>query len=179
MKKNQAIKTSVINKLQQPTIDPNPYDKFGAGAESKLRLEEVTAANVMKTNASYYAPPVPEGRMRAQETSRYVPSEVKSQDFERRHMKSVPEPRAMPERKVMVPDRKVIVPDRKPVAIPASTAPKSVAKNPFDDDDDSKDDYDESKNPFADDDEDVSSKPAENSNYDKQSSNPFGDYDSN
>lgn len=110
--------------------------------------------------------------MRAQETSRYVPSEAKSQDFERRHMKSVPEPRTMPERKVMVPDRK-------PVAIPASTLPKPVAKNPFDDDDDSKDDYDESKNPFADDDEDVSSKPAGNSNIDKQSSNPFGDYDSN
>lgn len=155
------------------TIESNPYDKFGAGAESKLRLEEATTGHTTKANAAYYAAPLPEGRMRVQEQSRFISPDVKPHEIERRHIKP------MPERK-SVPERKVVVADRKPITSAVTTAPKPIPKNPFDDDDDSKNNYDESKNPFADDDDDVPSSEVakEKSNSDKKTLNPFGEYES-
>lgn len=170
------IQSMAVIKPQPKPVEANPYDRFGPGAESKLRIEEAAAGVSKKINAAYYAAPVPEGRMRAQEQSRFVAPETKSQDFDRRHAKSVPERKVIPERKVVVPERKV------PVASVTTAAPKVAPKNPFDDEDDDKNpNYDESKNPFADEDEDDNETEVakEKSNSEKPTSNPFGEYDSN
>lgn len=149
-----------VQKKQTQHSESNPYDKYGAGAESKIRLEEASALNIKKSNPGYYAAPVPEGRMRAQEQSRFVsPPEVKSHDFERRHSKPVQD-------------------TRRPVPSATINAPKAIPKNPFDDDDDNNDKYDESKNPFADDDDDEQSK-VEVAKETSNTENPFGEYDNN
>lgn len=154
---------------QQTQHAESKYDKYkyGAGAESKVRLEEASALNVKKANPGYYTAPVPEGRMRAQEQSRFVSPEVKSQDFERRHAKPVQD------------TRKPVPSDtRKSVPIVTSNAPKVVVpKNPFDEDDENNDKYDESKNPFADDDDE--SPKIEVAKETSNSDNPFSEYDNN
>lgn len=148
-----------VQKKQTQHAESNPYDKYGAGAESKIRLEEASALSIKKANPGYYAAPVPEGRMRAQEQSRFVsPPEVKSHDFERRHSKPVQD-------------------IRRPVPSATINAPKAVSKNPFDEDDDTNDKYDESKNPFAVDDDDQSK--VEVAKETSNAENPFGEYDNN
>lgn len=150
----QVIKP--IQKPQASNIDSNPYEKYGAGAESKMRLEEAMTKTYKQANTSYYATPIPEARMRTQEQSRYVSPEIRSREPERRH--------------VMQDNRR-----------PTTTATINAAKNPFDDDEEQSNKYDEAKNPFADDDEEPSKTDVakETSNNDKQTSNPFGEYDDN
>lgn len=135
-----------------------------------MRLEEGSNPSYRKANAPYYATPISEGRMRSQEQTRFVPPEIiKSHEFERRHSKPIQEKRP-----------NINVRSITSKSLPTSNA-KPVAVNPFDDDDESNIDYDESKNPFADD-AGESSKPyiaKEISNNDKQASNPFGEYDNN
>lgn len=147
------------------------FEKYGAGAESKMRLEEGSNASYRKANAPYYANPISEGRMRSQEQTRFItPEVIKSQEFERRHSKPIQEKRP-----------NINVQSITSKSLPTSNA-KSVAVNPFDDDDESNIDYDESKNPFADDAIGESLKPdiaKEASNNDKQTTNPFGEYDNN
>lgn len=153
-----------VQKKQTQYTESNPYDKYGAGAESKIRLEEASALTIKKSNPGYYAAPIPEGRMRAQEQSRFVSApEVKSHDFERRHSKPVQDIRKPVQR----------------IPVPSATinAPKVVPKNPFDEDDDNNDKYDESKNPFADDDEEQSQ--VEVAKETSNTENPFGEYDNN
>lgn len=152
----------------RPNTEPNPFDKYGVGAESKLRLQE--GSNFKNVNAPYYAAPISEGRMRSQEQTRFVtPEFTPSQEFERRHSKPIQE--------IQRSNKNVTT-----KLLPTVQPSKSVASNPFDEDDDSSNiDYDESKNPFANDETD-STKPdvaKEISNHDKQTSNPFGEYDSN
>lgn len=151
------IKT-VSKQQTQPEI--NPYDKFGTGAESKIRLEEVITTSNKKANSAYYATPIPEGRMRAQEQSRFVSTDVKPQEYDRRHSK---------------PTQGSGRPNPVPIAT-GNASTKPAPKNPFDEDDDK---YDETKNPFAD---DVDSSPTtdvanELSNKDTQANNPFDEYD--
>lgn len=148
-----------VQRQQTQHTDANPYDKYGAGAESKLRLEEASALSVKKANPGYYAAPVPEGRMRAQEQTRFVsPPEVKSQEFERRHAKPVQD-------------------NRKPIPSATSIATKVAPKNPFDDEDEDTEKYDESKNPFADDDDE--SPKTEGAKETSNNENPFSEYDNN
>lgn len=159
---NILSKIQVIKAVQKQHTEQNPYDKFGSGAESKLRLQETTTMSKNKANTAYYAAPVPEGRMRAQEQTRFVTPEVKSLDFERRHLKPVQD-------------------NRRPVPITSNTAPKisNAPKNPFDEDDDNNDKYDESKNPFADDEDDSAKTEIAKDVSDQANSNPFGEYDNN
>lgn len=135
-----------------------------------MRLEEVRTINYKKANAGYYDAPVPEGRMRTEEQRRFVSAEmVKAPDYDRRQLKPVQNP--------------------KPTSSGIRIVPmaKAAVINPFDTDDDKNIEYDETKNPFADADEDdadddESSKSdvaKETSNTDKQTKNPFGEYDNN
>lgn len=146
-----------------PVTIPNPYDKYGSGAESKMRLAEGAKDNA---NAVYREKPLSEARMRSQEQPRYVPppdqSSVRSQEFERRHIKA----------RVATTAAHTI----QAAAVQPAIA-KPVPKNPFDDDDDTAaDDYDESKNPFADD-VDSSSVKTKEIKAAEPSTNPFGECD--
>lgn len=124
-----------------------------------------------QSNAPYYAVPVPEGRMRSQEQTRFISPEIKaSQEFERRHTKPIQEKRPTA----------TSVSNIAPKATSSSSSMKgATSANPFDDEDDIE--YDDSKNPFADETSE-SFKPdvaKETSNSDMQTTNPFGEYDSN
>lgn len=151
--------TKTVSK-QQTQSELNPYDKFGMGAESKLRLEESIMTSKKQMNSAYYAAPISEGRMRAQEQSRFVSADVKPHEYDRRHSKPPQDNRR---------------PNPVPIAM-ANASTKPIPKNPFDEDDDK---YDETKNPFAD---DVDNSPTidvanEASNKDVQTNNPFDEYD--
>lgn len=137
------------------------YDKYGAGAESKIRMEEAKHVNV-----GYREIPISEGRMRISEQTRYnarndTTNSQHLNEFDVRHSKS------MPEKKTLTNQLEKIKP-----------------KNPFDEDDDNTIDYDESKNPFADDDVDgaieiTTTDVAKESSNTDATSNPFGEYDNN
>lgn len=148
---NQLIKA--VQKQQIQHAEVNPYDRYGAGAESKIRLAEANRLSNQISNAPYYVPPLPEGRMRTQE-------QMRSNEFERRHLKPVKN-------------------NRRTVAM--SYPVQSVSKNPFDDDDDNNDKYDDSKNPFAGEDDESPKKEIakDTSNNDQQISNPFNEYNNN
>lgn len=154
------------------TIESNQFDRYGSGAESKLRLEDSNNPSYKKANAPYYAPPISEGRMRSQEQSRFISQDMKSQDVERRYTKPIPDKR---------PVTNVMNIASKATRISSSSIKPAaaVAANPFDEDDDIE--YNESKNPFADDagESSKSDVAKETSNNDKQIPNPFGEYDSN
>lgn len=146
----------------------NPYDIYGAGAESKIRIEEAAMLNAKKGNDGYRAVPVPEGRMRAQEQSRYTSVDAVKRTVE-------------PSRIIPKQPTKNLSADNKRGGAAAS-APVAAAKNPFDDNDDENIDYDESKNPFADEGGEDKSNPANaknTSNKAKPTANPFGEYDNN
>lgn len=124
----------------------------------------------MKSNASYYAAPIPEGRMRSQELTRFISPDIKtSQEFERRHQKPVQEKRPTFTNVLNI----------APKSASSSSSLKSAPANPFDDEDDIE--YDDSKNPFADEasESPITDVAKETSNSDKQTNNPFGEYDSN
>lgn len=150
-----------MQKPQTRHDGPNPYDRYGAGAESKLRLEEATALSAKHASSDYST--VPEGRMRAQEQSRYKSPDVR--DIERQHTKPFQEKRQP------VPSATKKSQPPKPVAAPV---PVATPKNPFDEDDENSDKYDESKNPFADEDDD-----SPKTEVAKKQDNPFGEYDNN
>lgn len=147
---------SISQKQSVPTA--NPYDKFGAGAESKMRLTE---GSQQLAAAALREKPVSEARMRAQEQTRYVmpieQSSARPTEFDRRHAKA------------------------RPVhSTPASAQPtaKTMAPNPFDDADDAANDYDESKNPFADSVDMASSVTnTKDTKAAEPSTNPFGEFD--
>lgn len=140
----------------------NPYDRYGAGAESKMRLTE---GNQESVAAAYREKPMSEARIRGQEKSRYaVSSEVnspRSKEFERRHTTARSAPRSS--------------------QVPTQSTARSMPKNPFDDDDATANIiYDESKNPFANDDVDSSSSSStktKDTNLTEASTNPFGEFD--
>lgn len=52
----------------------NPFNQYGAGAESKMRLYEANVINNNSSNAGYRAVPIAEGRMRVQTQPRYSSS---------------------------------------------------------------------------------------------------------
>lgn len=140
----------IITKLPTQTSESNPYDKYGSGAESKLRLEE--AINKM-SNTPYYAVPVSEGRMRAHEQRRIVTTDTRTPEYDRRHSKPAQESEKIK---------------------PTVTSLKPIPKNPFDEEDDQ---YDETKNPFAHDDDEslkteVTNETSNKTEYDNNL-NPF------
>lgn len=138
-----------------------------------MRLEEATTPGYKKANAAYYAAPIPEGRMRSQEQTRFAtpPDMMTSHKTDRPYSKTMPE--------------KSYTANAIATNLPKSmsTNPKSsVSVNPFDeDDDDNNVEYDESKNPFAEDADETSKSDGAKqiSNSDKQTMNPFGEYDRN
>lgn len=130
---------------------------YGAGAESKMRINE-TLTNAKKINDGYREAPIPEGRMRALEQSRYPSTPVEVSNFLIETKK---------------PKRTQHVASKSNVA--AANIPSYSTKNPFDDDND---DYDDSKNPFADEVDSNESIPKK-TKEEEATNNPFGDYDDN
>lgn len=154
------------------TKPSNSYVPYGPGAESKMRLEETSVKNTNTTNANLRAMPVSEGRMRAQEQSRYSVSlqanisygqQQPSKKYESPHeaFEAVEMPRSVSNKSVTKP------PITKSIATPK-------ARNPFEEENS----YDESKNPFADE-PDASDDSNEQKPNQADGNNPFEEYDNN
>lgn len=148
----------------------NPYNQYGAGAESKMRLDEFNVNNNNQTNASLRAVPIPEGRMRIHEQSRYATSLEAN-------IARVPEPNKR--------DRSPKYPSNSSLKTQSNESVKPVAaeiksKNPFDEDD-AVEVYDDSKNPFADDVDGASAVEAKDIEAVENGKklNPFEEYDNN
>lgn len=152
---------------------PDASSQYGPGAESKMRLEEKGVNNNSSANASLRAMPIPEGRMRLQEQSRYATSLQANISY------SQPPTTKKYESTPHVAHEAINTLRSVPAASASKAIPKSSAaaqpKNPFDDDDDGGDAYDESKNPFADE-PDTSAEPKTAKSAGKK---PFSNYDSN
>lgn len=179
----------------------NPLNQYGAGAESRMRLEEGNVNNNNRSPAGHRNVPLSEGRMRSQEQSRYSSSLEanisRGTDLMARHQQqqrdrspkysaassSSGKTMATPTASVANVPSKAISGDgliSRNLANPKkASASAEKSKNPFDDEDDSLGpdaDYDESKNPFAD--EADGDKFAEEAVNDKET-NPFDEYDNN
>lgn len=152
-------------------LDPvkNPYDQYGVGAESKMRLGEG-----IESNKVYKAMPIPEGRMRSSEASRYSSSLEANTTYAR-----VPITKRETS-KFNTPNGSLkAVSDR--LSKLATTEKQNVAqpKNPFDEGDDVNDDYDESKNPFAEDESVLKQQKSKEQTEPNKVLNPFEEYDNN
>lgn len=179
-----------------PTVreQPNPFNQYGAGAESKMRLDEGNVNNNNSSSAAYRAVPLSEGRMRIQEQSRYATSleanisrgtdlMVRNQERDRSPKyptaggSGVKATTTTPTASAAVVQSRGISGDGSISSnlVNRKKPSTSAAKNPFDDEDDTG--YDESKNPFAD--ETDGAKLAAESDKNNKDSNPFDEYDNN
>ena len=149
-------------------VASNPYNQYGAGAESKLRIAE--GQNISKAEAKRLREvPIPEGRMRLQETSRYSTSLEANISRAPEHLKRDHSPRYTPNGSLRG------EPAASSNAISSNLANTSKPKNPFEEGDEGA--YDESKNPFADD--EVPAAPKKPDVDVDKGSNPFEEYDNN
>lgn len=138
----------------------NPYNAFGPGAESKIRLKETNVRN-NNMSSTIRAIPLSEGRMRLQEQSRYSSSLEANISYQTPVQPKV-ESSNLKKSKANATN-----------SISRNLVNKTLAKpsNPFDEDDD----YDDTKNPFAEEAEAASENVKPNAGV----GNPFGEYDSN
>lgn len=152
----------------------NPFNQYGAGAGSKIRLDEGLVNNNNSSTTGYSAVPLSEGRMRLQEQSRYSSSLEanisRGTDVMARHQQKQSDrspnfsAASGNSGKTMTATSKAFaanVSSSKAISgdgpissnlVSRTKASASVAqpKNPFDDEEDDNASYDESKNPFAD-----------------------------
>lgn len=141
-----------VNKAKsQDQSQINPFNNYGAGAEAKIRIDEGNTSQNRLDPAKKI--PVPEGRMRLQETNKFASSLEAN----------ITRPKDIREKSPRV----------TPFGSPkkqSNTISKNITnqkvKNPFEDDDG----YDDSKNPFADDEKDAT---------ETDKNNPFEEYDNN
>lgn len=129
----------------------NPFNSYGAGAEAKIRIDEGNATKSRLDPAKRI--PIPEGRMRLQEASKFSSSLEanisRSKDLREKSPKVTP-----------------IGSPRKQSNAISRNITNQKARNPFEDDEG----YDDSKNPFADDEKDE---------LNADVTNPFEEYDNN
>lgn len=136
-----------------------------------MRLNEFGVNNNNTSNSNLRVMPIPEGRMRLQEQSRYAvslqanisygqqSSTKKYESSPHEAYEAVEVPRSL---------------SNKPIAKPISKRPPTKPNNPFDDEDS----YDESKNPFADE-SDGNDDSNDRKPNNRNSGNRSKDYDSN
>ena len=151
---NQNIPDVIQSKpKQQQPILPQITSPYSAGTEGQLRRKEGNSA----IEAAIKVVPIPEGRMRIQESNNFSKSlDANITRIDRRD-------KIQPKKVTTVPAKKVAT-TVKPV-VTGST-------NPFGDEDDDND-YDKLKNPFSADDAE------EEVGGEATSTNPFGEYDDN
>lgn len=132
----------------------NPFNSYGAGAEAKIRLDE---GNSKSRQDPARKIPIPEARMRLQETSQFSTS-LEANMTRPTNIIRERSPRVTP---FGSPKRQ-----NNPSNSISNNIANQRAKNPFEDDEG----YDDTKNPFAEDEKD---------NADTDKSNPFEEYDNN
>lgn len=123
---------------QQDQSQANPFNSYGAGAEAKIRIDE---GNTTKNRVDPARKiPIPEARMRLQETSKFSTSLEAN----------ITRPTNLRDRSPKV--TPFGSPKKQSNSIANNIANQQRAKNPFEDDAD--DGYDDAKNPFAEDEKD-------------------------